>query len=256
MSTTLRRALCRAHLAAAFLAVALSGCAGTSPASHDELLRVGSMHETIGQQQHQARMSVDALRDTPHFYGVGALAGLRGELTLLDSDAVVTSVGADGAPRPAVDGEQATMVVGRSVANWSSARNDRAVPAAGFEAFVKQRAAQAGVDTSAPFVFLVEGEFTGVRLHVINGACPLHARLHDMPLAADVRPFELADAVLRGTLVGVYAERAVGELTHPDTSVHSHLVYDDPSTGARVTAHLEQRGVSAGATFRFPASDG
>jgi hypothetical protein len=67
-------------------------------------------------------------------------------------------------------------------------------------------------------VFTVEGDFSRVRLHVINGACPMHARLKKITLSKEQRPFEAELERVSGTLVGVYAKDAVGKLTHPATS--------------------------------------
>ncbi len=237
------------------LAGSLAACAGTHSSTTDDWLVLGGMHETIAQQQHEGRVTLEELRGKAHFYGVGALAGLRGELTLIDSQTVATTVGADGAARPAAEDGSATMIVGQSVASWSPLHSGEAVAPDELDAGVKARAGQLGVDVSQPFVFLVEADFTDVRLHVLNGACPIHARMRDMEIEEVKRPFEWSAETLRGTLVGIYAEEAVGTLTHPATSVHGHLVYDDPVSGERVTAHLEQFGVAPGAVFKFPAGD-
>ncbi|GJM23237.1 MAG: hypothetical protein DHS20C15_31520 [Planctomycetota bacterium] len=255
MSLALSLNISRAAFAAfagALFALALTAC-GAPATKHGEWLQLGSMHETIAQQQHHGRISLDELRGTPHLYGVGALAGLQGELALIDSQSVVTTVNDEGMAQPAAEQGEATMFVGQCVESWSRVQHPEAVPAANFDATVKARAEQAGLDMSQPFVFMVEGTFTGVRLHVLNGACPIHARMLDLEIPAAQRPFEWSGAQLKGTLVGVYAEGAVGALTHPATSVHAHLVYDDPSSGARVTAHIERVGVGPGAHFKYPA---
>ena len=57
---------------------------------------------------------------------------------------------------------------------------------------------------------------------------------------------------VRGTVVGVYAENSVGNLTHPGTSMHSHLVFTDPSSGLKVTGHLERLGLRSGSQLRLP----
>ena len=51
---------------------------------------------------------------------------------------------------------------------------------------------------------------------------------------------DFVDVRLNGILVGVFAKNAEGELTHPDTSTHTHVVFNEPTSDARVTAHVEQ----------------
>lgn len=216
-------------------------------------LQLGGMHETIAQGHDEGRVTLAELRGREHLYGVGALEGLAGELTLIDSRCVATGVDAAGAARPAGQDGQATLFVGQSVAAWDALTLAEAVSAARFDATVQARAEAQGRDTSRPFVFQVEGDFDDVRLHVINGACPIRARMHAEELPAEQRPFEWSGARLSGTLIGVYAENAVGQLTHPDTSVHGHLVYSDPLTGERLTAHVERLAVAPGAILRLPA---
>jgi hypothetical protein len=212
------------------------------------------MHETIGQQRHHGRVKLAKFLDRPHFFGVGAVEGLHGEITILDSQAVVTAVALNGHPE-ATDPEsvQATLLAGSSVPRWTSHEFDQGVSESELDGTIAAAAERAGIDTAAPFVFVIEGTLTDVRLHVINGACPVHARMKNLALADDQRPFQLEASNLKGTTVGIYARGSVGELTHPATSTHAHLIYEDARTGQRVTGHLERFGLAAGAVLQLPA---
>lgn len=234
-------------------ALPLVGCQARPPSPATELVRYGGMHEAIGQRRHHGRVGLAEVVDRPHFHGVGALEGLGGEITILDSVAVVTEVAPDGRPQALSPADRkATLLVGQSIAEWTSLTLGEAIPHDRFDETVAATAAGAGVDRAAPFAFVIEGVFTDVRLHVINGACPIHARLKNLALDENQRPFELEVQRLAGTLVGVYAADAVGELTHPATSTHAHLVYADPETGERVTGHLERVGLASGARLKLP----
>jgi hypothetical protein len=98
----------------------------------------------------------------------------------------------------------------------------------------------------------MEGELSSVRVHVIHGACPLHARLRKLDVPKDKLPFEAEFDKVRGRVVGVFAQDAVGNITHPATSTHMHLLFQDAKTGKIVTAHVEQLGFLAGAIVRLP----
>ena len=91
-----------------------------------------------------------------------------------------------------------------------------------------------------------------VRLHVINGACPIHARLKKVEIPKAQQPFEAELKKVKGTIVGVFAKDAVARLTHPATSTHVHLLFADPASGEKVTGHVEQIGVRKGAVLRLP----
>jgi alpha-acetolactate decarboxylase len=225
-----------------------SALAPSSPA----LLQVGSMHETIGRKQHQGRIDLADALARPSFYGIGAVEGLTGEITILDSMALITTVAPDGGPAVTPpEGIKATLLVGASVESWVDATFDD-VAADDVDAAVARAAESLGVSLDAPFVFMIDGEITDVRLHVINGACPIRARMKDEDIAAHERPLEIELEKVTGSVVGVHAEQAVGDLTHPATSLHAHLVFTDEESGQRITGHLEAFGLATGATLRVP----
>lgn len=234
------------------LIVGVHAAGGDPPHADGKFVQYGKMHEAIGRRQHQGRVALATLLEQPHFYGVAALEGLAGEATIRDGQLTVTRVDDQGRLQPGNAEAQARLLVGGYVPTWSEHRVEQFVAADAFDAQVAEIARAAGVDTAQPFVFTAEGAFGNVVLHVIHGACPLHARLHKIELPAGLRPYEATLEKVGGTMVGVYAPDAVGNVTHPDTAVHMHLVFDDPRTGKTVTAHVEQAEMLAGATVRVP----
>lgn len=248
----------RKHLTIA-LTVVLGIIGATSLASGDagswdgSIVQYGTMHEAVGQQQHQGRVALDELAK-PGFYGVAALEGLTGEVTIHDGQVTVTGVEA-GSPHPIhlTSGQaKATLLVGAWVPSWKEVELDRKVGTAEFDRTIADAATAAGIDLSKPFVFTVQGEFVDLDYHVINGACPMHARLKKIELPEDQRAFEARLASVRGVLVGVFAEDAVGKLTHPDASTHTHVVFSDEATGETVTGHVESVALGPGSVVRLP----
>lgn len=232
----------------------LIACGGPQPRPALDLVQYGSMHETIGQQRHHGRVPLAEIVQRPHFYGVGALEGLEGEITIHDSGPIVTGVTSDGGLHALPhDDRQATLLVGQFIEDWTSHEFDEAVTPDGFDEAVAVAAEKAGLDPRHPFVFVLEGEVRDVLLHVINGSCPIRARVQNVMLDESERPVELDASALRGRVVGVYARDAVGKLTHPATSVHAHLVFGHDETGERMTGHLERLGAAKGAVLRLPA---
>ncbi len=238
-------------------AVALVGASLITLASAEDdsqpasLVQYGGMHEAIGRKNHQARVDLAELLKRPHFYGVGALAELKGEISILDSKAVVTTVDAAGKPFQQPGGK-ATLLIGQSVPAWNEVKIGKDITPEQIDETIRELAAKNGINTSLPFLFMIEGECMEVRLHVINGACPMHARMKKEAIPADQKPFELETETMNATVIGVYAQDSVGKLTHPDTAQHAHLIYYDPASKQRVTGHLEKYGVKAGATLKLP----
>jgi hypothetical protein len=205
--------------------------------------QIGQMREAIGQGQSGGRIRLGDGADREHFFGVGAVAALGGEVTVEDSQIWATRVGVDGGPEP-IPGDPraiaATFLFGASVTDWLRVPLDTGVAANAVDATIGNHLRRAGIDAAEPIVFQVVGTFRDVRVHVINGACPLHARRAGLTLEERQRPFEATYESILGTIVGVYAKGKAGVLTHPGTSTHMHLIYVEPRTGATVTAHVEQ----------------
>jgi alpha-acetolactate decarboxylase len=222
-----------------------------------KIVQFGKMHEAIGQQQHQARVRLKQLVERPHFFGVAALAKLQGEATMLDGKVTVTRVNAQGQLEPNESeplDDQATLLIGAYVPSWTEHKVAAHVGADEIDQYTADVAVKAGLKLSAPFVFTVTGEFSKLRLHVINGACPMHARLRKIELPKENRPFEVELEKVPGTIVGVFAKDAVGNITHPATTTHMHLVFKDTKSGKMVTGHIEQIGLLEGAVLRLPKS--
>lgn len=242
--------------------IGLAFCAGQLIAQTDAtvwdgtVVQYGKMHEAIGQQQHQGRVLLKDLLEKPHFYGVAALEELAGEATVLDGRLTITRVGEDRQleTSPVVTGkESATLLVGAYVPSWTEQRITAQVGDDAFDDLIAQLAAGAGIDVAMPFVFTVEGEFEQLRMHVIHGACPMHARLRKIELPKEKQPLEMELENVRGTIVGVFARNAVGDITHPATSTHMHFLWKDEGSGHLVTGHVENIEVSPGAVLRVPS---
>lgn len=219
-----------------------------------QIEQFGSMHETIGMQQHQGRVKLEEISKRSSFYGVGALERLQGEVTIVDSQPFVSTVTADGQPKTLNEDAndlQATLLVGAEVSEWASIEIPSSMASDKLETWIQMQAERLGLKAGNPFPFLIEGEISDSRLHIINGACPVHAKRQNKSIPADSKPFEVVMKSVQAKVVGVFAKNAAGKLTHPGTSMHAHIVYQD-SAGVFLTGHLESFGVQSGAILKLP----
>lgn len=204
-----------------------------SCASHSHKIeQYGSMHEAIGRQQHHARVNIEQLTQKKGFTAVGALEELNGEVTILDGEAIVTGVNNQGEPSSIPKDLKATLLVGAKVNFWKEVEIPNEMSRKEFETWL------AGQTLTSPSMFKLQGKIKNIRLHVLNGACPVHARMNKLKLSPEKTPYEGNFKELSATLVGVYAKDAVGKLTHPDTNIHTHIVYKS-KRGEDLTGHLE-----------------
>lgn len=231
--------------------------AAAEPAAWDgALVERGTLREAVGQGQHQPRADLTELNSKSHFYAVGAVAELKGEATVWDGRLVATQVTCCGNLLP-VDEEtaetlQATMLLGAYVEAWNQQSLDRPLQQLELESHLRELAGAQPWGKSPAFPFLLEGELHEAKVHVINGACPVHARMQEITLPDDKKAYEATYPALQAKVIGFFADRSVGVRTHPGTSLHTHIVFIDPKSGMEVTGHLERFSVAQGARLSIP----
>lgn len=234
-------------LVSAFLCVTLSACATTGAAWKGEMRAWGSLQSALRDGESQARVTLAEVAG-PHVYALGALEGLAGEVTLVDGEVWVTH----GHPEHPVTSRgpssdaRATLLFAFEVRRWRELAVERAVAPEELDAFVAARAAEAGLDVSRPFPFLLEGGLVPLELHVIAGECPLRARA--LGQACDA--YELRVRETTGRLLGIFSPDSAGVVCHGGQRTHLHALLE--SDGG-LTGHVERVGLAAGSVLRLPA---
>lgn len=237
------------YLVGGGMIVAAFGCA----ARPIEVKQFGNMHEVLsaGAGQAHPRVTLSKAMERPHAYAVGAMAGLDGEVTIVDGQAWLSRPSGQGldteGPTSTTAGKAAYLTVAY-VDRWKEASMQRAFAGEELERFIADQGRHHGIDVERPFPFVIEGELSDLQAHVINGICPMKPGVR---LTADVQPWRYQlERPVRATIVGFYAPDSVGKLTHPGTAIHAHAVID--VDGRPVTAHVERLTVAPGGVLRLP----
>ncbi|QDT93590.1 acetolactate decarboxylase [Gimesia algae] len=211
-------------------------------AKKTDFVQYGKMHEVIGKQQHQGRVKFTNVIKKPHFYGVAALESLADEATIFDHNVTLTRLKPDGtlASGKLTPNTQAALLVGAYVDSWTKHPITDTVKSDDLDMLIEKTAKQAGINTNEPFMFVIQGDFKNARFHVIYGACPIRARMRKEVLPKEKQPYEADIPKVTGKLIGVFAKDSVGNITHPATSTHMHLLYKDKRSGEMRTGHVER----------------
>lgn len=186
---------------------------------------------------------------TPNAYALGALSGLRGEVTILKGSAWLAYPGEGDATRVEVvpsSPETAALLVAADVATWVDIPVAGDIPWASIDQDVEALAKQAGVDVEQPFPLLIEGELFDLKWHVIDGrrATPgpsSHAQ--HMQMAA-----KGTSTATRGTLLGFFSKQHQGIFTHHGDNTHFHFV----DTENKLTGHVDAVSIRKGAILKVP----
>lgn len=238
--------LLRLFVASLSNAVLLIGC--TSSGWDGRVESWGEMRAVMREGQTQARVQLSEVVKQPHAYGVGAVEGLDGEIVIDDGRCwVARAMRQTLVVDAAVPESRATLLILSHVRAWTTSIIERSLPAESVDSYVRATAERAGVDTSRPFPFVIEGELHDVSAHVVNGFCPM-----DRPVQSaegNNQPFRIAEKSIRGKLIGFYAADSAGRLTHHGTESHVHILVDTTPT---LVGHVEHASVAQGAILRLP----
>ncbi len=224
------------------LTLGAAGC--SSPPKPTTVEQWGSMKEVLRQGHTEARVRLSEICKSDSMVAVGALDGLRGEITVIGGEAwiarapqVATVVG----ERTRTSTESATLLVASDVSAWQKSSITEEAGAE-LDAIVVAHAEAAGMDVSKPFPFIVEGEFADIQLHVIRGGCPIANP--DGP-----KPARVHEDLAKGRIVGFYARNSSGDLTHHTSDVHAHIILDGEGL---VSGHLDSVQLRSGNALRLP----
>ena len=202
----------------------------------------GSMREALRMGRSHAR-AVPVAEVSGLDIGVGALAELVGEVTIVDGRAYVSegTGAAVGRTRPATAEDRATLLVTARVSAWEEQALDPCRDLADLERQLLAILTERGLDTTRPIPLRVRGRAAGLDLHVIAGDCPV-ANPDGAP------PWRHEAAGVDVELVGFLVEGAAGRLTHHTGITHLHAL------AGEVSGHLEDVSLEAGATLMLPSS--
>jgi len=235
-----------ARLAALLTIAGLTGC--VAPGAWDGSVgRWGSVREALREGRSEGRVEVGEVVGSPYAMGVGAVAHLDGEITVLDGEVWVTRAGSDGrleTVRGDGTGVEATLLALARVERWRSVPLPPAPGQAGLGMAVLQAVERAGLAEAETVPFQIRGEFSGLEAHVVRGACPLAPSADP---EADDAPVRIRRNRASGVLVGFLTRLPAGELTHHGQRAHVHVLLDDGPS-----AHVDQVDVAATAVLMLP----
>jgi acetolactate decarboxylase len=223
--------------------------AGTGRSWQGELQRWGTLREAMRDGHDEGRVAVASVaRDG--VYAIGALEGLRGEVTIVDGDVWISEGAADRATTTCgAAGAQATVLFAAEVVEWDELQVEEDVDPSVFDAYIGRRARAAGIDTTEPFPFVVEGGLRHLQMHVVGGECVIRARMLGKPMTKPA--YQMHADTVDGRLVGIYAEASSGVVCHMGATTHVHAVLDE---GGGLTGHTETVGLAKGSRLLLPRS--
>jgi acetolactate decarboxylase len=182
----------------------------------------------------------------PHLYALGPVAGLTGEITILDSSVLVSKVETGLARVSTEPGAKAVFLVYSYVAAWRSINlPTNVVTETDLSSFLEH-----STPANSRASFLVRGTALGAKYHIQNYQGKAEDLTHEAHDKAKVF-FELPRSSVQ--LVGFFSNREEdgGSFVHRGQTTHIHIISDDQKS----MGHLETITLAPGAKLFLPASE-
>jgi len=194
---------------------------------------------------------------TPDSFGVGAVAGLDGEITVYQGKSYVTKVRGKDYTMDHGHEHGAVFAVWTQQSKW----REEPVPAEvkGYrqlQDFVKARAVAAGIDVSKPFPFQLAGAPAEVKWHInvdLTEGKPIDSQLFAKSKAnyiAKNQPMDIIGFYSEkhpGVFISAYAP-AIPKESGLKNAIHIHLVSRD----GKAAGHIDNITLAPGMVLRLP----
>lgn len=215
----------------AFTAASCTSSDQVLPSEPHSVSIVGEMRKVMREGRLEGTIRLDTIAKREHLYGLGPMAYLKGEITVLDGVAYRSVVLPDSSM--AVDttyAMEAPFFGYANIPSWTEATLPDSVRSL---ADIEQYLDAITKDRKRPFFFRLEGMVADAVIHVVN--LPDGAVVTS-PDEAHVGQVDYPIKDTEAVLLGFYSTEHKAVFTHHDTFVHIHLITADRSMMGHVDA--------------------
>lgn len=210
----------------------------------------GTMREVLAEGKSEGRLHLSEVLKIPHAFAVGAMAGLHGEILIVDGVLTTSRVELPDRQKTISSSSgdaQACLLTVAYVSQWNDHQVERDIPFDQLEKFLIDEAVRIGIDTTSPFPFQIDGLLSDVSLHIVNRGCPEAAAKDGISV-----PFRRSWERVTGTIVGFFAPNQQGIMTHHGLQTHMHGLFESDNL---VMGHIDSLSLRKGAVLRLPQSE-
>jgi alpha-acetolactate decarboxylase len=215
----------------------------------DTFKSYGHFKNMIKSKNLEARVALEPLNlDTKGTYAVGAFADALGEITVVDGEFFM-SYGKTGLDKvfKTIKKDESSMLLAtmRPKKFYDGGVIEEEMIDLFFYDELEDRAKKTNIDMKKPFMFILEGEFSEVTWHIINGkntAKPIPGKKFKMMK----KLFSKHDKI-KGKVIGFYHKGPQGIFTHPGENYHGHFISQEGSQAG----HIDTFSVTKGMTLKL-----
>lgn len=206
----------------------------------------GALKNIMHKGDVSAKVDLKEFENIEHFYALGAIENLKGEIQIFDSKSFNTMVIDSTLNFNNSFNKKATLLVYASINTWKSFNiPENIVTYKELENYIEQTAKDSQIKTDEPFPFLLEGAPKLIDWHIINWKDGDMEHSHEKHKRSG----------LHGTLnnrqveiLGFYSNSHHAIFTHHTTNMHMHLKTVDN----KLAGHVDDLTLEKGMILKLP----
>lgn len=165
-------------------------------------------------------ISLDSLSNKEHFYALGAMENLKGEIQIFNGKPSNSFVKNDSIEIDNSYTYNASLLVYAQVGEWNTFQADNKQTKSELEAKIFELAKSNNIDIEKPFPFLIEGEVSSLDWHVIDWKKGDTVHNHKKHKESGLNGILTDSDVL---ILGFYSTKHKAIFTHHTTNMHMHF---------------------------------
>lgn len=187
----------------------------------------GALKNIMHQGDLSAQANLEDHSSDQHLYALGALKDLKGEILILNSKPKIATYKNNQRFIDQSFKHEAALFVYAHVEKWQEIEVPESIQTyEDLEEYIENIATEKGLDTEAPFPFLLEGQMKQIDWHVINWPEGDQEHSHEKHIASgDHGTIENTEV----ELLGFYSKHHHAIFTHHTTNMHLHFITKDQS---------------------------
>lgn len=235
------------HLFILLLAISITSCKTENKGSHKFKVEYnGALKNMMHKGDISAKVALKAFENVEHFYALGAIENLKGEIQVFDSKPFNTMVIDSTLNFDNSLNKKATLLVYASVNKWKSINIPTTIVTyEELESYIEQAAKDNKINTNEPFPFLMEGTLKSFDWHVINWKDGDMVHSHEKHVNSGLNGTIENEKV---ELLGFYSDAHKAIFTHHTTNMHIHVKTVDN----KIAGHLDGLTLGKGMILKLP----
>lgn len=206
----------------------------------------GALKNIMHKGDISSKVELKKFENIKHFYALGAIENLKGEIQIFDGKPYNTMIIEDTLTFDNSFDKKATLLVYASVNKWKSFKiPENIVTYKELELYINQTAKNNRIKVDEPFPFLLEGKPKYIDWHVINWKNGDTEHSHEKHISSGLNG-RLSNKQVE--MLGFYSDSHHAIFTHHTTNMHIHLKTIDN----QLAGHVDGLSLEKGMILKLP----